>query len=829
LSKRVILLAEQIKEKGLKSTAELPSLLQEAEIFAHNEREDLLTRALAHRAAANAEYLLNCFDRALSHYNQSVSMLEQIDNPAELARTLHAKVGLLYLLNQFDELFECSSRARSIFEQLGDDRRLARLDVNLAHAYHRLDRHAEALACCERALPVLEKVCDEEGLLAALINKAVVLTVFHEFEQATELYVKALALSETQGKSAWALLSRYNLAYMKYLSGAAGDALRQFSELRHEFELAGDIRHVGLCRLDEAEVFLEIGDLDACILSAREARRVGRELGLNLEVGKSLFFEGAALLRAERRSDAEPLIADARRCFESDTNNFWIAMLRLQTLLLAEGETAEGTLSEAYAGRETLYKSGLAHYQAFSEIVIGRLERQSGKSACAVESFERAVWLADSSKSEWMQFHAYYQLGASLRLQDNAAAGTWLTKAEAKLDSLWQRLGQDDLKLAFLGDRENVYTHLVADAVRDEPQRAFLLSEKARSRVLKEQLTHQAFECGLDYMQTALSPDETLLEYFIAGDELFLFAVTRDSVRTVRLGSPERLQQEWTHLEDHLASCSVKWDVLTPVHRQLEMTAKSHLAAMYDQLIAPVESEIRSTLLVVPHGFLHSIPFHALHDGRRFLSEQHQIAYIPSAALYCAPSLSVIYGRPLFVAFNRDAEGSSIREVETVATGFGGAEILVNPSASTLRRAFERPRELIHIAGHAGFDSIGGKLSWIETPEGRLDSRDLQDMRIQARTVVVTGCQTARRHIWPGDEWLGLMRALYMSGASAIVSAFWDVRAECAERFAIEFYACFDGTNAAAAVRSASAKIREQETHPYFWAGFGTFVRREAA
>ena len=46
-------------------------------------------------------------------------------------------------------------------------------------------------------------------------------------------------------------------------------------------------------------------------------------------------------------------------------------MLRLQTLLLAESETVEDTLREAYAGRETLYKSGLAHYQAFSEIVIG--------------------------------------------------------------------------------------------------------------------------------------------------------------------------------------------------------------------------------------------------------------------------------------------------------------------------------------------------------------------------------------------------------------------------------------------------------------------------
>jgi len=152
----------------------------------------------------------------------------------------------------------------------------------------------------------------------------------------------------------------------------------------------------------------------------------------------------------------------------------------------------------------------------------------------------------------------------------------------------------------------------------------------------------------------------------------------------------------------------------------------------------------------------------------------------------------------------------------------------VNPSVAALREAFAQPRKLVHIAGHAGIDVIGGKLSWIETPEGRLTSRDLQDMNIRARTVVLTGCQTARRHIYPGDEWLGLMRAFYMSGAGAIVSAFWDVRAQCAEQFASEFYAHFDGTNPAEAVTSASASIREDQSHAYFWAGFGTFVRRSA-
>jgi hypothetical protein len=71
------------------------------------------------------------------------------------------------------------------------------------------------------------------------------------------------------------------------------------------------------------------------------------------------------------------------------------------------------------------------------------------------------------SRSAWIQFHAYHELGASLdRKKDPAGAGL-LKRAEGLLDSLWDRLGSDELKMTFLTNRENVYTNLVrSDLVR---------------------------------------------------------------------------------------------------------------------------------------------------------------------------------------------------------------------------------------------------------------------------------------------------------------------------------------------------------------------------
>jgi len=828
LSRHVRELAQEIKEKGLSYPAELPALLGQADVIARDDTNDALTRGLAHRAAANAEYLLNNFELALDRYNRAVAIFEQINDATELGRTLHAKVGLLYLLTRFDELFECSERARKIFEDLGDRGRLARLDVNLAHAYHRLDRYSEALTCCERAIPVLEEIGDQEGLLAALINTAVVLTPLHEFERATELYRRALALAKSSGNIAWLLLSKYNLAYLRYLDGETGEALREFTALRIEFERTGNERQTCLCRLDEAEIFLEIGDLDECIASAREARRLALKLGLNYEVGKSLLFEAAALKRVGRTAEAEPLLLEAKHRFTSEKNNVWTAVSRLQTALMTESEREVELLSEAREAQQILYTSGLAHHQALADIVVGRLERACGDEQRSIESFRQAVLHAEASRSAWMQFHAYYQLGVSLLLKDELRARRLLYKAEAMLESLWQRLGGDELKFAFLADRENVYTHLVANTIEDVPGYAFALSEKARSRVLRESLIRKETDLAHESIQNRLLRDETILEYFVAGDDLIVFRVNDDSLRAVRLGPVAVLRDHWNHLERHLASCSVKWEKLSAVRNQLEATARMHLETLYRHLIGPVESEIRRCIVIVPHGFLHGVPFHALYDGSYYLSDRHRVSYSPSAALYCAPVPQLECRSPALVAFSREEHASSVREIESVSARFSDCEVFLNPSVAALREAFAQPRKLVHIAGHAGIDVIGGKLSWIETPEGRLTSRDLQDMNIRARTVVLTGCQTARRHIYPGDEWLGLMRAFYMSGASAIVSAFWDVRAQCAERFASEFYAHFDGTNPAEAVTSASASIREDQSHAYFWAGFGTFVRRSA-
>ena len=830
VSKVALKLAERIRQTGRRSPQELIPLIDEAEQLASGT-SDPFTQAVCVRATGNAHQMLNNFSAALDRYDSAIVLFEGVGESAQIGRTLLAKVGLLFYLSRFDELFECARNARRLFEEAGEDASLARLDVNLGNAYHRLDRYHEAMACYDRAFPILEETGDREGLLASSLNAGVVLTALHDFDRAEDSYDTAMRLAAELDMQAIELQSRYNRTYLDYLKGNSGRALGDMFALKQDFRNRDDDRHVGLCWLDEAEMLLEIGHLSEAISSAQESREFAKKLGLNYELGKSLLFEAVASLRLGNSDDAADLLADASRRFESEGNSVWTAVSRLQTALFRGEAGHASALAEAAAARRLLNDLALPDRLAMADVVIGRIQRSSGDNECAIDSFRSAVRLADESHSDWMQFHANHELGVSLSEVDEGDSVRYLRRAESMLDSLWHRIGSDDLKMAFLTDRENVYTHLVDKVAVDSIPEAFRLSERARSRVLVERLSGAEQALEEEGIEELVPTGETLVEYFIAGDDLYIFTVNAGSLDCVhRKGVVHSLQEEWTHLERHLASCAVKWERLEKMRHHLLYTANEHLRRLWEGLIEPVQDNLAERVVIVPHGFLHAIPFQSLHDGEAFLCENHSIAYSPSATLYT--SYTPPAGEeedpapPLFVAFSTNDKEQITAEVRRAAARFDDAVVLVNPTLYQLSDHLSQYRELVHVAGHAGVDPVQGGLSWLETSEGRLTSRDLMDMKFRAGTVVVTGCHTARRTISAGDEWLGLMRAFYLSGAHTIVSAFWAIRDASAQSFSESFYEHYDGTNAPKAVQAATGAIRDSNPHPYFWGGFGAFVRK---
>jgi hypothetical protein len=136
-------------------------------------------------------------------------------------------------------------------------------------------------------------------------------------------------------------------------------------------------------------------------------------------------------------------------------------------------------------------------------------------------------------------------------------------------------------------------------------------------------------------LQAALSPRMTLVEYFVAADEVLAFVVTDMTCKVYRHLCPisrvdyltERFYGAWINRTGHGQDMS-KNDAA------LSATANEFLHDFYTVLIAPLENDLQGDkLMVVPHGLMHYLPFHAFYDGRSYLTDRFDIVYAPSGSV----------------------------------------------------------------------------------------------------------------------------------------------------------------------------------------------------
>jgi tetratricopeptide (TPR) repeat protein len=177
---------------------------------------------------------------------------------------------------------------------------LARLYNNVANIYHRTDDHATAYGYYEKAYGIFQKLGDEDAIAVSTFNLSTSLADVDQFEKSDEMYAKAIELSERRGLTDLATQANYNRAYLQYLRGRYSEALDSFSRLRLKFEAAGSWRHLALCDLDEAEIYLQLNlSKDAAILAMRAADECQR-IGMRYEQAKATAFYGVALMQQRR-------------------------------------------------------------------------------------------------------------------------------------------------------------------------------------------------------------------------------------------------------------------------------------------------------------------------------------------------------------------------------------------------------------------------------------------------------------------------------------------------------------------------------------------------
>jgi CHAT domain-containing protein len=868
--------------------------------------------ALALRASANALSVGGNNQASVELHDHAIAAFERVGDDPELARTLSACVQPLLLLGRYDDALAAAGRARQLFSDQGDELRLARLDVMVGNLLHRQDRFAEAMACYERAHQALLPLGDFDGILSVIHNKAVTLTSLNDFREALAVYESARALAASRGLDQVVAQADYNIAWLYYLRGEYSRAIEILHSAAAASKRTGDAYHAALSLLDLSEIYLELNlSVDAREM-AEQAHARFNELGMGYEAAKALSNAATSHGQEGKAFKALEIFAAARALMVSEQNLVWPSLIDLyQAILLVD----EGRLFEArrlcLTALACFEQSGLSSRSALCHLLLARIALRLDDASDGRRRCDDALAQLARCESPILTYHARLLQGHALtRTGDRAGAYVAYQAAREALETLRSRLNGEELKIAFVKNKGEVYERLVqlcleGEAASGGVEEAFSHIEQAKSRTLfdlmfqpvhalareqgsESQLAHsirelreelnwyyhlveleqlrpgdqtsrrlEAFQreigtreqdmaralrelklsdssqsdlhapsvCSLETIRAALPDHAVLVEYFQVDDRIVLCLLDRTRLEIAPVSVMARVSEHVRMLQFQFSKFRLGADYIRTFREALLKSTQAHLHELFKELLAPVWSRIEGRrLIVVPHGPLHYVPFHALHTGTHYVTDSCVVSYAPSASIFATCQQQPEGGGQGALVLGVPDEQAPLIEAEAraVAGALTDARLFVGGQATEqILRTRGRDCRILHIASHGYFRPQNPMFSGIRLGDAYLNVYDLYRLRLRADLVTLSGCATGANVAAAGDELLGITRGLFCAGATTLLLSLWNVHDESTSSLMTHLYQrVAAGTAPVTALRDTMLALRAEYPHPYHWAPF---------
>jgi CHAT domain-containing protein len=361
--------------------------------------------------------------------------------------------------------------------------------------------------------------------------------------------------------------------------------------------------------------------------------------------------------------------------------------------------------------------------------------------------------------------------------------------------------------------------------VRQKENSFVRILRETDSRQEHADVVHSALPLDPSEVRAALHEEAAILEYFQAGSDFVAAIVKRSGTQIVRLASVNQVSAHVRMLEFQLAKLRLGQVYPDALQAQLLTATRSRLQDLFQCLVRPLEQFLEQAhLVVVPHGVLHYVPFHALYDGANYMIDRFTMSVAPSAAIYTmCTRRDANAGRGALLLGVQDVKAPFIElEIQSVAAAVRQPRVFLGANATTeILRTVGRESSIIHIATHGVFRKDNPMFSAVRMGDGYMSFYDLHQFKLPAELLTLSGCGTGLSVVAAGDELLGLTRGLLSAGAQSLLLSLWDVHDLTTSEFMSSFYRHL-GQNGerAAALRAAMLETRDRQPHPYFWAPF---------
>lgn len=836
--------------------------------------------------ALSARQNLDNHTVALQTAQQALRLWQELAKTDGIARAYAQIARCYYARSDLPEAIQNYEKALQLWRDRNDSRQQAAILIMLAFIENRKGDWSNSIAFYLQAQSLIENETDPQKRGQIANGFGEIFTANGLPENGLRYYQQALDEFRQTSDAGDDTMSIWAIGSTHYLLGDYPEALRYLQQA-----LAGvapDSLYAALCSEYLGRVYYSLGEYPTALQYLQAALIIYMRADNPMEAARVRALTGQVYEQQGRLKQAKAEYQSALKTFRALTDrvNQSATLFAMGSLELQQGNLilAQDYLRQSIEVTENLRRvSGSRDLTAaFSATVHGRYEKYI---ECLMRQYEahpsqallaRAFEISDISRAR--------SLAELLQAtQTNLISGLDPQLAEQER-ALRQALKvKEDYKIALLGKAHQKKKMIVLEAdlsgLQAEYKRVSEIIE-ARYPAYKE-ITRPAPWNLQSIQEQVIADDQTLLlEYSLGSEKSYVWAVTRDGIKSYDLSAQARIREAAEKAYRLLAAPA-------PSHPANEITlAVEELSRL---VLSPVAAELadKRRIIIVADGILHYIPFQILlnpNADKEPLVAAYEISNTPSASILGElrkeagrqqpTKILAAFGDPEFGSGDaqekQKAESESavaaqpmeearlqqaLRDLELDGEAFdasaiqplfhargelaalreaasGGETFVASGEAATREQLLSMDLTqyaILHFATHGLLDpkrpeNSGLLLSTSKGQNGFVALQDIYGLRAPVDLVVLSACQTALGKDVRGEGLLGLARGFMYAGASSVVASLWKVNDEATAELMRQFYLNMlqKGMTPAAALRAAQNRIRQRPEWqmPYYWAGF---------
>ncbi|HJT57199.1 MAG TPA: CHAT domain-containing protein, partial [Ktedonobacteraceae bacterium] len=766
---------------------------------------------------------------------------------------LNQSINLAWL-GDFEQAYFLQCRARDRLRELAETNLELIAEINIADFDYLQGYYGSALRRYYYVLDTLQASADVEPLKIAKLKLVIAncLIKLNRAQEARQLAGEAVTLCQQFDTSLNTVLALITYATALVGCGQGGQAIDRLTEAEG-VALHGNFEHqIVAIRLQKAELLQERGE----VVSAYEQAHLIRQTCIN----RGLI---AYALRAEL------VMANARLVTTDECQSPAIeeaAQLCEHIVQIAHEHNLQEAAYKSYhlLGRISLLRGQMQKASQYYQAAITEIEHILSDLVYDLSpAFLHTAWIVYADmialclqQNRGARAFRYLERGRSMALHQYLsgtrqhgspsapppARQMEFVRIQAELENWQERyrkystlLTHFDASVSTAINRETIQAEFerCESKVSELFERLSLYQEKARlpAGMAKGKRPLPRREFVSARLRKRLAEKQTLLAYFLHRGTLVIFALNARKLAWREIpDGVKQLESLLPFLHAHLQSA--RWTEFAAFQKGI----RAVLRDLHRLLIAPVQAMLPKSpglLTIVPYGPLHSLPFHALFSGSRFLIEDFSIHYLPASSLLPPSPVpeqndsAKGSGSPLFFGYSDEGQLRYVpEEVRRLSTMLQG-KCYLEEDATIARLTQEAPGSpIIHVATHGQNRVDAPNFSSVLLADGKLNAIDVFNLNLRdCELVTLSGCETGLSMSMGGDEQLGLGRAFLAAGAEALVMSLWPVEDQTTNELMEIFYsALLEDASRVEALRTAQrdflARADPEHTHPYYWAAF---------